>query len=117
MDKHDAIQAVNEHLGHKQLTAHNTCWSRMHAEQGCWWLNIQPQRFDDDLYLCLEVPQGFVWLHIPPNGLHADDFRAKSRTDDRRNIELRCDADAPDYMTDRRSGNQFAQYTRHRFDI
>ena len=117
MDKHNAIRAVNEHLGHEQLTPHNTSWSTMHAEQGSWWLNIRSQKFEEDLHLCLEIPRGFIWLHIPPNGLHADDFQAKSQTDARRNIEIRCNEDEPDYMTDRRSGSQFAQYTQHDFVI
>lgn len=117
MDKQHAIRAVNEHLGSASLTPENTRWSRRHAQQKCWWLNIEPHMFDHDLHLCLGLPDGFVWLHIPPNGFRAEDFQVKSPTDARRNIELRCDEDEADYLTDRRSGIQFAPYIEHRFAL
>ena len=117
MGKQLAIRAVNGYLGRVTLTPHNTCWSRMHVEQGCWWLNIQPEKFSRDLNLCLDVPGGFVWLHLPPNHFCASDFQRKSYADARRNIELRCHEDAADFMADRRSGNQFSEYVRRRFDF
>jgi uncharacterized protein (DUF433 family) len=121
MNKQSAMEMVNDHLGYRLLNQRNTSLANVNASKAVWWLNINPDRFGNDLHLLLvkEGQDGLVWLKI-----EADTFPALGKVFRKRQdnglIDLEISSGNQQYMTDVKSGGtgyNFAKHIEHEWKL
>ena len=120
MDRSDAIGKVNAHLGGRVLKGSgrnsNTHFSNINnSDKQVWWLNINPQRFKNDLHILLAKKQGLIWLRIKAGAIpHPESvFRVRPDKGDKGVIDLEIAADGDLYLKDVKSGGTGYDFRRH----
>ena len=114
MDKRTAIAKVNENVGYRLLNGRNTSFANVNASKAVWWLNINPNKFKNDLHLLLvnETQDGLTWLKIEANAIPepAKVFRIRG---DNGAVDLGISCLPANYMLDVYSGSigyNFSKY-------
>lgn len=114
MNKQSAMAMVNGYLGHGLLNERNTSFANVNASKAVWWLNIRPERFEDDLHVLLvkEGETGLIWLKIEANAFPFLE-RVFRKRQDTGAIDLEISSMPSHYMTDVKSGGTGYNFTKH----
>ena len=103
---------VNAHLGYNELTARNTSFSNVNKGKPVWWLNINPQKFSDELHILLAKNPGLIWLKIKANAFPNLESVFKIRPD-KGSVDLEIPISGNRYMRDTKSGGTGYDFKPH----
>ena len=93
MDKQEATYSVNQCCGKESLTDSNTSFANENSAKPVWWLNIAPQKFQQELNILLAHGSGrLVWLRIPPDTFRPPFPGFRIRNNGMVDLEISCDA-------------------------
>ena len=114
MNKGSAIAKVNNHLGHRLLDGANTSFANINASKSVWWINVNPNKFNEDLHLLLAKngQDGLIWLKIEANTF-PDPERVFRKRQDKGLIDIEISSEPSRYLTDVKSGGTGYNFTRH----
>ena len=92
MDKQDAIATVNRCCGNESLSNSNTAFSNESTAKPVWWLNIAPQKFQQELNILLaHGDDRIIWLRIPPDTFRPPFPEFRIRNTGKVDLEISCD--------------------------
>lgn len=65
MKKNEAIDLINKLVKKNMVTNYNTSFANVNKSKPVWWLNINPDKFNYDLFLLLVKRNHLYVFHIP----------------------------------------------------
>ena len=112
MNKSDAMQMVNDHIGGRALKRSNTSFSNINTRHPVWWLNINPQRFKSELHILLAKNPGLIWLRLDANAIPNPEsvFRVRS---DNGLIDIEIAVGGNRYLMDVKGGRTGYDFRPH----
>ena len=112
MNKSDAMQMVNEHIGGRALKGSNTSFSNINARHPVWWLNINPQRFKNELHILLAKKAGLIWLRLDAGAIANPEGVFRTRSDNGL-IDIEIAVDGNRYLRDVKGGRTGYDFRPH----
>ncbi len=81
MKKAEAINKVNSLIHKKILNNMNSAFANINKAKPVWWINIDPDKLNFDLFILLVSSSKLYILHIPPNKIQnpTAKFRLKGK--------------------------------------
>ncbi len=81
MKKSEAINKVNSLINKNILNNVNSSFANINKAKPVWWLNIDPDKLNYDLFILLVSSSKMYVLHIPPNKIinPTSKFRLKGK--------------------------------------
>lgn len=112
MDKSQAMNMVNSHLGYNELTSRNTSFSNVNKRKPVWWLNIHPRKFQSESHILLAKKSGLIWLKIKARAFPnlENVFRIRP---DKGSVDLEIPISGQRYMHDIKSGGTGYDFKTH----
>ena len=112
MNKSDAMQMVNDHIGGRALKGSNTSFSNINTRHPVWWLNISPHRFKSELHILLAKNPGLIWLRLDANAIPNPEsvFRVRS---DNGLIDIEIAVGGNRYLMDVKGGRTGYDFRPH----
>lgn len=114
MKKSEAIGLVNSIIKKDVLDGSNTTFSNINKAKPVWWLNIDPDKLNYDLFLLLVEKKELYVFHIPPNSIKnpTSKFRLKGNLLD---IEIGCNQGF-EFLKDIKSGGTMFNFNQYLLD-
>ena len=112
MDKKSSMERINATLGCELLNRVNTHFSNVNAKKPVWWFNINPRKFESDLYLVCANNLELILLKIDANAVSDPTQTFRFRTD-KCLVDFEISCVGPRYMHDVKSGGSRYDFRPH----
>jgi len=114
MKKAEAISRLNSLINKNLLTNANSVFANINKAKPVWWLNIDPDKLNYDLFILLVSGSKLYVLHIPPNKIvnPTSKFRIKGKALD---IEIGSNPGV-EFLRDVKSGGTMFNFNPYLLD-
>lgn len=112
MSKSEALNFINQQTGSYTLNNANSSISNINKGSGTFWLNINPDKFKDDLNIVLVDRKHVIWILIPSRRIMYPDQTFYTRKDNGK-VDLDIPTkDSANFLIDSKSGFNFSPFAK-----
>ena len=112
MTKSEALDFINQQIGSNTLLHSNSSISNINRGSGTFWLNINQDKFDNDLNIVLVDRKHIIWILIPSRLIIYPDQTFYTRRDNGK-VDLDIPTkDSSNFLIDSKSGFNFMPFAK-----